>query len=78
MNTFVAQSYGQGNMKLVGVYLNRARLVMTISFVPVSFILLYIKEIMIAIGQVEQVSEYSKQYVTAFLPGLYFLGLSDL
>jgi MATE family multidrug resistance protein len=78
MNTFVSQSYGQGNMKLVGIYLNRARLVMTLSFVPVAFILLYIKEIMIAIGQDQKVSEYSKEYVMAFLPGLYFLGLSDL
>jgi MATE family multidrug resistance protein len=40
LETLVSQSYGSGNLKLCGVYLNRGRFILLCSFVPVAMILL--------------------------------------
>ena len=39
LETLVSQSYGSGNLKLCGVYLNRGRFVLLCSFIPVAVIL---------------------------------------
>lgn len=35
LDTLVSQSAGAGNLRLCGVYLNRARIIMTILFIPI-------------------------------------------
>ena len=78
LETLVAQAYGAGQLQLCGVYLNRARVINTVIFVPLLIILLFTKPILMALGQDEEVIEYAKQYVLVNLPGVYFLGMFDL
>ena len=40
LSTLVSQSYGQKNLKLCGVYLNRGRLVLILAYVPIFIILM--------------------------------------
>jgi Na+-driven multidrug efflux pump len=40
LETVVSQSYGNGNLYMCGVYLNRARLIITICFIPIVFLLI--------------------------------------
>lgn len=40
LSTLISQTFGSGNMKLCGVYLNRARIVATLVFIPLTILLL--------------------------------------
>lgn len=46
LETFVSQSFGQGNLELCGVYLNRGRVVMTMFFLPVAIIMTQVETLM--------------------------------
>ena len=50
---------------------------MTLLFVPIAVVLMHAKEILIFLGQNEEVASYAQQYVLAYLPGLYISGLAD-
>ena len=51
LETLVAQAYGADQLVLCGVYLNRARVINTVIFLPLMFILLFTKPILSALGQ---------------------------
>ena len=57
--TISAQAKGAGNFKLVGVYLNRARLINLCLFVPVCIFLTQTASILVLIGQNEQIAAIS-------------------
>ena len=59
METLITQTYGYGNMKLCGVYLNRARVIGTLIFIPVTCLLLNSKFILLACGQDPKTVEYA-------------------
>jgi len=48
MDTLISQAAGAGNLELCGVYLNRGRYVMTIFFIPLCTISIFIEGILIA------------------------------
>ena len=75
MDTLISQAFGAGNYELCGVILNRGRLIMSLMFVPTFIFSFYVKTILIAWGMDPTVSEFSQQYVSAQVLGLYFLGL---
>ena len=50
LETLVAQAFGAEQLSLCGVYLNRARVVNTIIFVPMTLILLNSKYLMRELG----------------------------
>ena len=77
MNTLVSQSYGMGNYKMCGLYLNRARIVITIIYIPIILLLLNTETIFDVIGFDPEASHYSQIYVNLFIPGLYLAGLVD-
>ena len=56
-DTFSSQAKGAGNMDLVGVYLNRARLINFLVFIPIYFILGHTSQALVAIGQNEKTAE---------------------
>ena len=41
LETLVAHAYGANQVTLCGVYLNRARVINTVLFIPLTFVLLY-------------------------------------
>jgi len=40
LQTLVPQAYGFGDLRMCGVYLNRARIALTLSYIPMVFFLL--------------------------------------
>jgi Na+-driven multidrug efflux pump len=50
LETLVSQSYGQGNLELCGVYLNRGRFIITLCFIPIAMILTKVQFILTFIG----------------------------
>lgn len=77
LETLVSQSYGSGNLKLCGTYLNRGRFILLCSFVPVAIILSNAQIILVTIGQNAQVANYAQHYIKAYMPGLFLNGLFD-
>ena len=59
LNTLISQSYGQKDYRLCGIYLNRARILITIVFIPMIFVLLYTETIFIVMGFEPMASHYS-------------------
>ena len=78
LETLVAQAYGADQLGLCGVYLNRARVINTIIFLPLMLILLFTKPILRALGQQEEVIDHAHTYVVSNLLSVYFLGMFDL
>ena len=74
-DTFSSQAKGAGNMDLVGVYLNRARLINFLVFIPIYFILGHTSQALVAIGQKEKTAELAQQYVMAYFPALVLTSL---
>ena len=52
-------------------------MIMTFLFVPIFILLSYSKEMLVALGQNEEVAGYAYLYIMTFLPGLYLSGLND-
>lgn len=52
-------------------------MIMTAFFIPVTFVLMRAENCLIYLGQDAQVAAYAQEYVLAFLPGLYIMGLAD-
>lgn len=77
LDTLVSQSAGAGKLELCGVYLNRGRFIMTFSFVPVALATFFIEDLLVGAGQNPRVAAYTQQYLHAYLPGLYLIGLNN-
>ncbi|CAI2364938.1 unnamed protein product [Moneuplotes crassus] len=71
LDTLVSQSHGNKQYYLCGVYLNRARIIQAILFVPGAILLLFTKQILILFQQEEEASEIARLYVCAMIPGLF-------
>jgi Na+-driven multidrug efflux pump len=50
LSTLIPQSYGAGDLRMCGTYLNRARIIAFLSMVPISIILMSGETILAAIG----------------------------
>lgn len=59
LNTLVSQSFGMKDYKMCGVFLNRARFVMTLIFIPLLIILLNTESIFVSVGFDPEASYYS-------------------
>lgn len=60
LTTLISQTWGQQNLHLCGVYLNRARVIVTLFFVPITIILLLSEQIFVHIlGLDPEISHYA-------------------
>ena len=73
LDTLVSQAFGNGQYRMCGVYMNRARVVNAAFFVPMCVVLLLTEEILIAFGQDQETSSYAETYVTTLIPGVFML-----
>lgn len=62
MDTLISQAYGSGNLALCGVYLNRARAIGTLAFIPVTIILINCEGILLWFSQDPETVKYASQY----------------
>jgi multidrug resistance protein, MATE family len=51
LETFVSQYYGAGELRMCGVYLNRARFSVTVVMLPLTIIILFVDKILVGTGQ---------------------------
>jgi multidrug resistance protein, MATE family len=70
LETFVSQSYGAGDERMCGVYLNRARTIVTVILLPVAIAFFFADSILISCGQDPTVSKMARDYVVYCLPGV--------
>ena len=76
--TLVSQAYGAENLRMCGVYLNRARLINTAAFIPLIVLVVFCKQILAKLGQDAKVIEFAFEYVIICLPGVYCQVMFDL
>lgn len=78
LETFVSQAYGQGDLHVAGIYLNRGMAIMTGVYVPLAIILIFSYDIFIAVGVDEAVASYAYEYMVPMIPALYLIGFFDV
>lgn len=77
LETFVSQAYGNGKLYMCGVYLNRARFIISLMFLPMYLVLSQGEAILVSIGQDKEVAHYAFVYIKTLLPGLFFMAHFD-
>ena len=70
LTTLISQAFGTGNMRLCGVYLNRAKIVATLVFIPLQIILLNAENLFLALEFDAKTSHYSQIQIYWKIPGL--------
>lgn len=69
-DTLISQTYGSGNLKRVGLILQRGVLILLLSCFPCCAVLLNTESILLAVKQSPKVAQVAQVYVNAFLPCL--------
>lgn len=59
VETLVSQSWGAGEKRLSGIYLYRGRLLASLIFIPIYFIMKRAKLILLFLGQEDKASTYA-------------------
>ena len=59
LETLVSQAFGANQLKLCGVYLNRARVINTAISLPLMGVMFFTKPILSVLGQQPEVIEYA-------------------
>lgn len=70
--TLVSQSYGAGNIRKCGDYLNRGRVIAIVAFIPVIVVLLLCEDFLVLIGMDPVASKYAQVYTYALIPAMFF------
>ncbi|XP_071754215.1 multidrug and toxin extrusion protein 1 [Centroberyx gerrardi] len=69
-DTLISQTYGSGNLKRVGVILQRGVLILLLSCFPCWAVLINTQPILLAVRQSPEVARLSQLYVNIFMPAL--------
>ncbi|KAM8772232.1 multidrug and toxin extrusion protein 1-like isoform 1-T1 [Acanthopagrus schlegelii] len=69
-DTLMSQTYGSGNLKRVGVFLQRGILILLLACFPCWAVLINTEPILLAVRQSPEVASVSQLYVKIFMPAL--------
>ncbi|KAM4545890.1 multidrug and toxin extrusion protein 1-like [Odontesthes bonariensis] len=69
-DTLISQTYGSGNLKRIGVILQRGVLILLLSCFPCWAVLINTQPILLAVRQSTEVARLSQLYVKLFMPAL--------
>ncbi|XP_005803125.1 multidrug and toxin extrusion protein 1-like [Xiphophorus maculatus] len=69
-DTLISQTYGSGNLKRVGVILQRGVLILLLACFPCWAVLINTEPLLLAVKQSPQVARLSQMYVNIFMPAL--------
>uniref|UniRef100_A0A3Q2XR46 Solute carrier family 47 member 3 n=1 Tax=Hippocampus comes TaxID=109280 RepID=A0A3Q2XR46_HIPCM len=69
-DTLISQTYGSGNLKLVGVILQRGILILLLACLPCWAVLVNTQPLLLAVGQSVHVARLAQLYVNIFMPAL--------
>ncbi|PIN04234.1 putative membrane protein, predicted efflux pump [Handroanthus impetiginosus] len=75
MEPICGQSYGAKQMKLLGLTLQRTILLLLTTCIPISFMWLNMKRILLWCNQDEQISSMAQTFIVFAIPDLFFLSL---
>ena len=73
MDSLISQANGAGHFKMCGIYLNRARCIVTLILFPIAIIFLFSDIILIRLAQDPTISKMARNYVTWAIPGSFAL-----
>lgn len=74
-----SQAFGAGNIRLVGVYLNRARFILTAAFILLALLQVFlVEDFFLLVGQDEEVAKLAAQQFLYLLPFIFFAAQFDL
>ena len=73
IETFVAWSYGKGDLKACGTHLNRARVILSAFVLPIAILFIFIDKILIGLQQDAAISEIARNYCVWTTPGWFCL-----
>ena len=71
IDTLVSQAFGEREYYLWGCYLNRARIIQLLLFVPQAILLIFTKDLLIYLGQDPESAGAAEEYVILSLPGMF-------
>ncbi|CAN4092265.1 unnamed protein product [Withania somnifera] len=75
MEPICGQAYGAKRMKLLGITLQRTVLLLLSTSIPISFMWLNMKRILLWCGQDEDISSMAHTFIVFAIPDLFFLSL---
>lgn len=75
MEPICGQAYGAKQMKLLGITLQRTVLLLLSTSIPISFMWLNMKRILLWCGQDEDISSMAHTFIVFAIPDLFFLSL---
>ncbi|XP_073126824.1 LOW QUALITY PROTEIN: protein DETOXIFICATION 48-like [Henckelia pumila] len=75
MEPICGQAYGAKHMKLVGLTMQRSILLLLSTCIPISFMWLNMKKLLLWCNQDEQVSSVAQTFIVFAIPDLFFLSL---
>ncbi|CAK9157921.1 unnamed protein product [Ilex paraguariensis] len=75
MEPICGQAYGAKQMKLLGLTLQRTVLLLFSTAIPISFMWLKMKRILLWCGQDEEISSMAQTFIVFAIPDLFFLSL---
>ena len=78
LDTLWSQAFGNNNNYLAGCYYNRGQVILTLIFIPQAVILFFSSDILIWIGQDENVSNISGSYLLIVIPGIWAYWQTEL
>ena len=76
--TIASRVWGGGKQNIMGIYLKKTIILNFMTMICCFFMLVYTKEILIMMGQDEQISILTYKYVISMFPGSFFLAFYDL
>jgi Na+-driven multidrug efflux pump len=77
LDTFCTNSFGAKLYYLMGCYLNRSLVIMTLIYIPTALGMFFMKDILFALGQDEKVAIHAGNFIRGILPGMLFFYWND-
>lgn len=77
LETLVSQAYGNRNLQLCGIYLNRGRFMLLLLNIPIVYILCNAEAILLLLKQDVKVAANAQIYIYSYIPALVLNGLND-
>ena len=77
LDTLCTHAYGAKLYYLMGCYLNRGRIILSILFIPVFIILFFIEFFLVQINQKPEIARHAGLFCRGLLPGLWFFYQAD-
>ncbi|KAI5070268.1 hypothetical protein GOP47_0014611 [Adiantum capillus-veneris] len=74
LETLCGQAFGAGEYRKVGIYMQRAMVVLTLVAVPIAILWVFMEQIFLAVGQDAQLASKAGAYGVWLIPGLFSVG----